>query len=86
MRYQPCYFVVYRNADHDVKFVQLNAISARLLEILQSDSSLTGRDALEQIATEMQHPDPTQVVAGGEGILKQWLDNGILIGTINPAN
>jgi hypothetical protein len=78
---EPCYFVVYRQVDFKIEFVQLNAVSARLLELLKSQAPLTGRQALEQIAGELQHPDVASVVSAGEDILRQWHDLGIVLGS-----
>lgn len=77
----PVHFVVYRNNDDDVKFVKLNVVSARLFALIDTDPQLSGRDALEQIATELEHPNPDVVIAGGLSILRQWHDLGIVLGT-----
>ena len=61
--------------------MQLNATSARLFELLNSDDELTGRTALEQIAAELQHSDPDAVVAMGANILSEWQGRGIILGT-----
>lgn len=83
---EPYYFVVHRNAAFEVKFVHLNAVSARLLELLNLQSGLTGRAALTQIASELQHPNPVEVVTAGEGILQQWREAGIVLGTVSTGN
>ena len=77
---EPLYYLIYRNADFKVIFLSLNAVSARLFEILDNDEVLTGRDALLQVATELQHPDASKVVAMGADILRQWHDKGIVLG------
>jgi len=78
---QALHYVVYRNMADEVKFVRLNIVSARLFELLQQDSSLTGLAALEQIAAELQHTDPAAVVRSGQQILEQWRQSGIVLGT-----
>ena len=78
----PTYILVYRDLDDKVGFIEFNAVSARLFSILQEDQRLTGRTALEQIATELQHPDAAVVVNGGLDILQEWRKLGIVHGTI----
>jgi hypothetical protein len=78
---QPTYLLVYRDADDEVGFLELNPVSARLFSLLQEHPGKTGRSILEQIAAELQHPDPAQVIAGGQGILNEWRQRGIVLGT-----
>jgi hypothetical protein len=77
----PLHFIVYRNADDDVKFIKLNVVSARLFALIDTDPQLTGRAALEMIANELEHPQPEVVVDGGLDILNQWRELGVLLGT-----
>ncbi|VAW78411.1 FIG005107: hypothetical protein [hydrothermal vent metagenome] len=81
---QPVYLMVYRDSDDKVGFIELNAISARLLSLLQDDGSLTGKQALEQIASELNHPNPEVVIDGGRDILETWRQRGIVLGTNVP--
>jgi hypothetical protein len=82
---QPQHYLIYRNADDAVKFIKLNIISARLFELLSTAEALTGREALQAIATELQHQDPTRVIEAGAAILEQWRKLGIITGTLNHA-
>lgn len=81
---QPVYLMVYRSSDDEVGFIELNAISARLFSLLQDDCLLTGRQALEQIAVELNHPNPEVVINGGRGILETWQQRDIVLGTSMP--
>ena len=78
---QATYLVVYRNLQHKVGFMEANAITARLLELLCSKEVESGRAALLQLAAEMQHPDPLQIVESGLDILKQLGSLDIILGT-----
>ncbi|MCP3908991.1 MAG: DUF2063 domain-containing protein [Oceanicoccus sp.] len=78
---QPTFLVVYRNRDDKVGFMEANSVTARLLELLQSDEAVSGQQVLEQIAQEIQHPEPQQVVAGGLVILQELLSLDIILGT-----
>ena len=73
--------IAYRNREDRVQFMEVNAITGRLLYLLSQDEGLTGQQALEQIAQEMQHPDPAQVIAGGLSTLEHLRAKGIILGT-----
>ena len=78
---QPTYLLVYRDRDDEVGFLELNPVSARLFALLQEDAIATGREALERIAGELQHPNPGAVVQGGLAILEEWRKRDIVLGT-----
>ena len=79
---QPVYLVVYRNRQDSVGFMEANAVTARLLELLQLDGAGSGQQVLAQIAAEIQHPNPQQVVDGGLEILQQLHSLDIILGTV----
>nr|WP_315982701.1 hypothetical protein [Aliamphritea spongicola] len=79
----PTCLVVYRNNQDQVKFMEINPLTARLLHLLAEDTDLSGRDALLQIAAEMAHPDPEVIVQGGLSILEQLRQSEIILGTNN---
>ncbi len=78
---QPAYLLVYRDADDEVGFLELNPVSARLFSLLQEGSVSSGRQALERIAGELQHPAPDAVIQGGHTILEEWRKRDIVLGT-----
>lgn len=77
----PTYIVVYRDRKDVVGFIELNPVSARLLEYLQQQPGMTGRDILLRIAGEIRHPDPEVVVNGGAEILQMLHSKDIILGT-----
>lgn len=77
----PVHFLVYRNAVDDVKYIKLNVVSARLFELIDTHSELSGREALDLIVEELQHPKPDAVIEGGDAILNKWRDLGVVLGT-----
>ena len=77
---QPTYIVVYRDRYHKVGFIELNPVAARLLELIQADTAIPGRNLLEQIATELAHPDPQEVISGGLEIMQNLHKKDILPG------
>lgn len=66
---QPTFLVVYRTGEDDIKFLELNPISYRLLQLIQQNLVNTAQQLLEMISEELQHPNPETVLAGGKDIL-----------------
>jgi len=60
--------LAFRDHGDDVRFIVLNPVSARLVDLLRP-GRLTGRGALRRIAAELRHPDPQIVLAGGAAVL-----------------
>lgn len=81
----PVWLLVFRDAGDVVRFIELNPVSARLIELLQT-GAYTGRAALRQIAQELQHPDPQQVVAFGAEVLASLKQCGALLGAVAVSN
>ncbi|GAB1257942.1 DUF2063 domain-containing protein [Aurantivibrio plasticivorans] len=75
----PTFLVVYRNRDDDVKFMEGNAPTSRLLTLLD-DGSLSVREALSVLAEEMQAPDVDAIFQFGEDLIKRLLALGIVAG------
>lgn len=73
----PFFLLLYRNADDQVKFIELNPVSARLLDLL--DSGQTGQQAAEAITETLQHPNPDIVTQGARQLIVEWLERGIVI-------
>lgn len=80
----PTYLVVYRNREDSVQFMEVNAITHRLLQLLQDEATASGADALTQLAGEINHPDPAALTQFGLGLLTELKDASIILGT-SPA-
>ncbi len=81
---QPTHLVVYRNRLDEVKFLEINAVTARLLQLLRPDTEgmpRSGEQALRRIATELQHPEPAAVIAGGSAVLVELRALDVVLGT-----
>ena len=81
---QATFLIVYRDHDEEVGFLELNPVSARLIEHLRTNKSLSGALILEEIAAELQHPEPQVVIDGGKQILQGMLEKDIILGTLQP--
>ena len=73
------HLVVFRDSDERVQFVEINAVTARLLALL-ADGQKTGREACLQIAKELQHLNPEMVVSGGAVMLNDLKTWGVVHG------
>jgi hypothetical protein len=78
---QASHLVVYRNRNDQVKFLEINPVTARLINLLQENSELTGLDAIKHICEEMQHPNPEVVKQGGLAALQELQQYGIILGS-----
>lgn len=82
---QPTHLAVYRDANDEVQFSQINAVTARLLTLLATAPS-TGETAIRQIASELQHPAPGQLLAHGATLLDDLRRQGIVLGCLVLRN
>lgn len=79
---QPTFLVVYRDRFDAIGFLAINAVTARLLQLLQQQGDASGEALLRRIAAEIGHPDPSQVVAAGGDILADLRGRDIVVGTV----
>lgn len=81
---QPTLLIVYRDRDDSVGFMEGNAVTSRLVQLIaenaDSETPRNGHALLQQIAEELQHPQPDAVIAGGVQIFTQLRDKDILSG------
>ncbi len=78
---EPVHLLVFRDAADDVRFVEINQVTAWLLAILQAEA-VTGHQALEKIATEMAHPDPQAIIQFGLSVLEDLRAQGAILGVL----
>lgn len=81
---QPTFLLVLRDRNDRIRFNEINAVSARLLTLLQDNTTHTGRELLQTIADELQHPDPETVQRGGLQLLQDFQAQGVILGA-KPA-
>lgn len=74
------YFLVFRNAEFAVKFIELNPMTFQLLQLI-NEKNMTGEQALLQLAKAMQHPNPDVIVEFGAGILVDLAKQQAIIGS-----
>ncbi|NTV72052.1 MAG: DUF2063 domain-containing protein [Azonexaceae bacterium] len=81
---QPTYLAVYRDNADTVQFTQINAVTSRLLSLLAT-APTAGAAAIRQIASELHHPAPEQLLAHGAMLLAELHQQGIVLGSLSNA-
>lgn len=76
---EPTFLVVFRDAQYQVQFSEINAATARVLALLHE--GYTGQEAFEQLAREMAHADAQALMGFGQGLLNSLREQGIVLGT-----
>ena len=78
---EPNHLVVYRDRLDKIHFLEINAVTQRLLELIKQNADATGLEILQMIADEMQHPDPDVVITAGTQLIQDLRARNIIIGT-----
>ena len=73
--------LVFRDVGDQVRFIELNALTARLLSLLQAQDR-TGRQALGLIAEEIRHPEPETMMEFGRALLEDLRQQGVILGVL----
>jgi hypothetical protein len=60
--------------------MELNPVSAELLQRLQQANGKTGEEVLREMASAMQHPNPDTVIDGGLQIMQQLQQRDVILG------
>lgn len=82
----PVYLALYRGSDGDVGFLELNAVTAALLDAIEfNEDNLTGEQLLRRLAEKINYPDADALVAHGADALLEMRQLEILSGTRTPA-
>ncbi|MEE8306068.1 MAG: putative DNA-binding domain-containing protein [Gammaproteobacteria bacterium] len=77
---EPTRLIVYRNSQDETSFMEINPVTARLLELMEEQPGSNGRTLLEQIAAELNHPKPQTVIDSGADILNRLRQAEVLLG------
>jgi hypothetical protein len=78
---QLTHLVVYRKSDDDLGFMELNPVTARLLEIIDTNETKTGRELIIDLAEEISYQDPAALVQHGAAAMLEMRSVEILLGT-----
>ncbi|MEX2123944.1 MAG: putative DNA-binding domain-containing protein [Woeseia sp.] len=78
---QPTYLVIFRGADDEIGFMELNLVTAKLLDLIATnDDEASGRDLLLRLAEEINYPDADTLVRHGLQAMDDMRRSGILLG------
>ncbi len=79
---EPVYLALYRNRDDEVRFLELNAVTAALLEAIENnDEQHSGEALLRALAERINYPDADALVTHGAAALREMRELDILTGT-----
>lgn len=76
---QATHILGFRDSNDAVQFIELNPATARLVEILQT-SDCAVQTAIEQIAAELQHPEPSALFTFGIATLTDLMQQRAILG------
>lgn len=79
---EPVALAGYRNMKYNIQFVKLNAVTTRLIELLQ-EGFYTQQQALLQLAVEMHYNNTETILSFGIELLQQLEQQQIIIGSRN---
>jgi hypothetical protein len=79
---QAAYLAIYRRSDDKVRFLELNPVSAALLDAVENnDANLSGEKLLRELATKIHYPDIDALLKHGVDALEEMRQLEILTGT-----
>ncbi len=76
---QPTCLVVYRDVGDEVHFMQINAFTFRLLQIIQTNEGVNSTGGLDMLISETVHTAPHLVREKGLHILQEMAQKGIIV-------
>ena len=77
----PTFLAISRKANDDMDFLELNPVTARLLELIEANEQDSGRELLLKLAQEINYADAEALVAHGAEAMRQMRTAEILLGT-----
>jgi hypothetical protein len=78
---QPVYLSIYRRSDDKVRFLELNAVTAALLDAIDNnDGTKSGEELLRSLAQTIHFPNVDALLTHGKAALEEMRQLEILIG------
>lgn len=75
---QPTFLLVYRNEVDEVKFMDINPVTYRLLQLIGEQAGKPVRDYLQAVSAELPHYDSVTVMAGGLQVLQTLAEKNVV--------
>ena len=83
---QPVFLAVYRGSNDEVGFLELNPVTAGLLELIdQNEAGETGEGLLRHLAAQINYPDVDALLEHGAAALEEMRSLEILTGARAPV-
>lgn len=80
---EPVILCVYRTSELDVRFMEINAVTAALLELVQQQTQ-SPTTALTSLAARLPHLPPQQIHRFGSELIEQLIQADVLIIAASP--
>ncbi len=77
---EPTHLIIYRTSSDEVRFMEVNVVTARLLQLITENPEASGLELLSDIASELQQPLDAIKVHGLK-ILEDLRQREIILGT-----
>lgn len=77
---QLIYLLIYRDENDEVHFMELNPVTALLIQLINEDNRLTTKQMLDVIVKQLNHPSPEVVIDGGYQIIQDLKRRNIILG------
>ena len=77
---QPTCLAICRRSNEDMDFLELNPVTARLLEMIGENDTRTGRELLANLAAEIGYGDSDRLVDHGLDAMRRMREAEIIIG------
>lgn len=79
---EPTLLLLHRDPAGDVHFSTLSPVTFALLASIETNTTESGRNLLQTLATQAQAPDPAAFLQDGEATLRDLHTQGVLLGTV----
>jgi hypothetical protein len=77
---QPTFLVIHRSPEDDLGFMELNPVTARLLELIADNSENTGADLVNLLAAEINYSDTDALMLHAQAAMDEMRAAHILLG------
>ena len=82
------YLLAWRKQDDSVGFMQLNPLSAIMIQMMQDNykqpQPCTGLELLSMMAHQQNEFEPSMIIDGGTALFENMTRNNIILGSLNP--
>ena len=76
---QTTHLLVFRKESFAVSFIELNAVTYALLNMIKE--GISGKQALTLLAEQIQHPEPNVMIEFGHGVLQDLMQQQAIVGS-----